>query len=52
MDKSVRGFDMSNIKSFLGTSIRIIMKESNQNSGDHEDDTGLDIEGIEDSIHL
>lgn len=28
------------------------MKESNQSSGDHEDDTGLDIEGIEDSIHL
>lgn len=43
---------MSNVKSFLGTSIRIIMKESNQNSGDDEDDTGLDIEGIEDSIHL
>lgn len=30
------------------------MKESNQNSRDHddEDDTDLDIEGIEDSIHL
>ena len=28
------------------------MKESKQNSRDHEDDTGLDIEGIEDSIHF
>ncbi|MDH3632013.1 MAG: hypothetical protein OER98_12910 [Gammaproteobacteria bacterium] len=27
------------------------MEKSNQNSGDHEDDTGLDIKGIEDSIH-
>lgn len=43
MEKSVRGFDMSNIKSFIETSIRFIMKESNQNSGVHEDDTGLDI---------